>query len=346
MDSRIAELQAALRGRKLDYLIVSSEPNLLWLTGKNKLGATLLIPFRGEPTIISTEFEYLRIPKQLKLKMSHNWWRTIARNAHGRIGYEDDQLSEKTLLRARKIIKGKLVPASDILTRLRSIKTEEEIARIRKAAKVAVAGMTAVAKALRPGITERQLATVAEAAMRCAGADWYSFETILASGARTASPHEDVSDRKIGPKDLVVVDIGARVDGWCSDMTRTFCLKPGTKEREIYGTVLKMRAAELKKIKVGTKASAVDRAGRDVARKLGLHKAFTHGSGHGLGVEVHESPSFSPRSKYRLKPNMVFTIEPGLYFSGWGGVRIEDMFLLTKKGPRLLTNFPRKLIST
>lgn len=345
MNDRISELQHALRGRKLDFLIVSSDHNLLWLTGLWELGALLVVPARGEPTIISTEFEQVRIPKTFKLKISHKWWRTAAKmTGRSRIGYEDEEVSVSTMKKITKIVKGKLVPASDILTRLRSVKTYGEIKKTIKAAEIVVSGMKAVSKAIKPGVTERQLAAVAESTMRRAGADWYAFDTILASGERCASPHEGVSDRKVGPKDLVIVDIGAQVGGFCSDMTRTFCLKPGPKERRIYNTVLDMRAAALKKVKIGAQASVVDRASRDVARKLGLDKAFTHSLGHGTGVEIHESPSISKRSKDRLKPNMIFTIEPGLYFDGWGGVRIEDMFLLTKKGLKVLTNFPRKLI--
>ncbi len=345
MDNRISELQRALRARKLDFLIVSSKPNLLWLTGEWELGALLVIPARGEPTIISTEFEHARIPKTFLLKISHKWWRTVAKmTGRSRIGYEDDEISVSMMKRIQKIIKGKLVPASDIFTRMRSVKTCGEIKKTIKAANIVVSGMKAVAKAIRPGVTERQLAAVAESTMRRAGADRYSFDSIVASGDRCASPHMGVSDRKIGQKDLVIIDIGAQVEGLCSDMTRTFCLKPGQKERKVYNTVLAMRAAALKKVKVGAQAAAVDRAARDVARKLGLGKAFTHSLGHGTGVEIHESPSLSKRSKDRLKSGMIFTVEPGLYFSGWGGIRVEDMFLLTRKGLKLLTNYPRRLI--
>lgn len=343
MASRIEQLQAVMKRRRLNYLLVTSESNMRWLTGKC-LGAVLLLPAKGEPLVITSELEYPRVPKHLKTEISKDWWRTVAKLVQGRIGYEDEKFSVASLKRVQKRIKGKLIPASGILCHLRAAKRQDEIAKIKRAAKITVAGMLAVRRALRPGVTERQLAAIAETAMRRAGADWYAFDPMFAAGDHAAIPHAGVSDRKIRPNDLVIVDIGAVFAGWRADMSRTFCLRPGDKERKIHKTVLAMRAVALKKIRPGVKASAVDRAARDVARKLGLHKAFTHGLGHGVGVEVQESPSLTQKSKDKLKPGMVFTIEPGLYFAGWGGVRIEDTVLLTAKGPSLLTKFPRRLV--
>ncbi|MEM7820917.1 MAG: Xaa-Pro peptidase family protein [Candidatus Aenigmatarchaeota archaeon] len=347
MVSRVAQLQNALKKKRMDWLLVSSEPNIRWLTGESNLGATVIIPAKAEPIIITTEFERMRLPTGFRpyIVKKRNWWREISNIVgRGRVGYEDADLSVRQLQQARKYIKAKLVPASESITKLREVKTSDEVVKIKRALQITVAGMEAVRKALKPGITERELAAVAESAMRRAGAEWFAFDTIISSGPQSAIPHMGITDRKIRPHDLVIVDIGAKFDGWCADMTRTFCIKPGPKERTIYNTVLKMRATALKKIKVGQKAAVVDFAARDVARRLGLGKAFIHGLGHGVGVDIHESPSISEHSKDRLRPGMVFTIEPGLYFSGWGGVRIEDMFLLTASGPKLLTKFPHRLI--
>jgi Xaa-Pro aminopeptidase len=346
MGDRIAELQQALKKHRLNFMVVTSDANIRWLIGGPEISAVFVIPAKGEPMVITSDFERLRLPKNFKpLMAKRKWWRAIAKiTGRSRIGFEDAALSVRGFERARKFIKGKLIPASAVLTKLREVKSKDELAKIKKALSITEAGMEAGRRAIRPGITERQLAAVTESAMRRAGADWYAFDSIIASGPRTASPHQGIADRKIGLKDMIIIDIGAMVDGWCSDMTRTFCLKPGQKEKKIYETVLKMREAALKKIYVGQKASVVDGSARAVARKLGLEKAFTHGLGHGVGAEIHENPSVSQRSKDRFRKGNVFTIEPGLYFEGWGGVRIEDMFLLTRKGPVLLTKFPRRLI--
>jgi len=346
MGDRITELQQALKSRRLDFLIITSDANIRWLIGGPEISAVFVIPAKGEPIVITSDFERLRLPKNFKpLMVKTKWWQAIAKiTGRNRIGFEDATLSVRGFERAKKFIKGKLIPASVILTELREVKSKEELAKIKKALSITEAGMEAARKAIRQGITERQLAAVTESAMRRAGADWYAFDSIIVSGPRTASPHQSITDRKIGLKDTIIIDIGAMVGGWCSDMTRTFCLKPGSREKKIYGTVLKMREAALKKVRVGQKASVVDGSARAVAHKLGLEKAFTHGLGHGVGAEIHESPSLSQRSKDRFRQGNVFTIEPGLYFEGWGGVRIEDMFLLTRKGPVLLTKFPRRLV--
>lgn len=347
MDSHIADIQKAMKKKKLEWLLITSEPNLHWLTGEFDLDAVAAIPVKGDAVVITSELDRVRIPKKFKTEVAKKeFWHDVLKLG-GRcasVGYEDAKLSVRSFNKISKKLEGKLVPASDLLTQLREIKTNDEVTKIRKAAQITSLGMRAAAKAIRVGATERQVAAAAEAAMRRAGAEWFAFDTIVAAGEHAGVPHKTVTDRKIGKHDLVVVDIGARYNGYNADMTRTFCLKPGTKERAIYQTTLSMYMLAVKKIRPGVRASVLDKTARDVARKLRLHKAFIHSLGHGVGIDIHEGPSLSLRSHDKLKLGMIFTIEPGLYFDGWGGVRIEDTFLLTPAGPKLLTNFPRKLM--
>ena len=236
-----------------------------------------------------------------------------------------------------------------IVEQARMIKDASEIATLRDAANRLNEVMPAVLDSVRAGVTERRVAAVIESAMREAGYERPAFDTIVASGPHSAMPHYRAGMRTLAAGDLVVLDFGGVLDGYCSDLTRTVSIGPPAHEaRRVYDAVRDAHAAAVAAAKPGVDASAVDAAARDVLRERGLAEAFGHGTGHGLGLDVHEEPRIGkPRADVppvALAAGMVFTIEPGAYLSGFGGVRIEDDVLVTDRGCELLTSVPRDLL--
>jgi len=236
-----------------------------------------------------------------------------------------------------------------IVEQARMIKDASEIATLRDAANRLNEVMPAVLDSVRAGVTERRVAAVIESAMREAGYERPAFDTIVASGPHSAMPHYRAGMRTLTAGDLVVLDFGGVLDGYCSDLTRTVSIGPPAHEaRRVYDAVRDAHAAAVAAAKPGVDASAVDAAARDVLRERGLAEAFGHGTGHGLGLDVHEEPRIGkPRADVppvALAAGMVFTIEPGAYLSGFGGVRIEDDVLVTDRGCELLTSVPRDLL--
>ena len=236
-----------------------------------------------------------------------------------------------------------------IVEQARMIKDASEIATLRDAASRLNEVMPAVLDCVRAGVTERRVAAVIESAMRDAGYERPAFDTIVASGPHSAMPHYRAGMRTLTAGDLVVLDFGGVLDGYCSDLTRTVSIGPPAQEaRRVYDAVRDAHAAAVAAARPGVDASAVDAAARDVLRERGLAEAFGHGTGHGLGLDVHEEPRIGkPRADVppvALAPGMVFTIEPGAYLSGFGGVRIEDDVLVTDSGCELLTSIPRDFL--
>jgi Xaa-Pro aminopeptidase len=262
------------------------------------------------------------------------------------LGFESASLSYDAYTLVKKAVAPvRLRPAPGIVAGARLCKDFCEIERIRSSIKVMERGFKAVERFLRPGVTEREAALRAETSFKRNGADGTAFETIIASGERGALPHGLASDKRIKKGELVVVDMGVVKDGYNSDSTRTYCVGRATpRQREVHGTVLCAGLSAIEKIRAGVKASAVDRAARARIRKAGYGKYFSHATGHGVGLLVHEGPVLSKDSKDVLEEGMVVTVEPGIYIPGWGGVRIEDMVAVRKDGPELLTSTPRELI--
>jgi len=237
-----------------------------------------------------------------------------------------------------------------IVEQARMIKDESEVAILRDAAARLEQVMPAVLAAVRERKTERQIAGAIEAAMREAGYERLAFDTIVASGPHSAMPHYRAGTRALAAGDLLVLDFGGVLDGYCCDLTRTVSIGPPSREvRRVYDAVRDAHAAAVAAVRPGIETSAVDAAARDLLRARGLGDAFGHGTGHGLGLDVHEEPRIGkPRAdvpQVTLAPGMVFTIEPGAYLPGFGGVRIEDDVLVTDSGCELLTTLPRELLT-
>jgi Xaa-Pro aminopeptidase len=238
-----------------------------------------------------------------------------------------------------------LAPAYEVVETLRQVKDAEEIARIRAAAAISDLAFDHVLNLIHPGVPERDLALELEYFMRKHGSEREPFETIVASGARSAMPHGRASDKRLEVGDFVTFDFGACHGGYFSDLTRTVVLgKASDRQREIYGIVQEAQEAVLRAIRAGQSGKDVDAVARDLITARGFGEHFGHGTGHSLGRAVHDGGGLSVRSETILAPGMVMTVEPGIYLDGWGGVRIEDDVVVTENGCEILTHAPKQLI--
>jgi Xaa-Pro aminopeptidase len=232
-----------------------------------------------------------------------------------------------------------------IVSELRMAKDGDELARMTEAAALGNALFNAVLSHIQPGVPESEIAASLEFFARSMGAEAMSFETIVASGPRSALPHGRATAHKTPRNGFVTLDFGVILKGYCSDMTRTVCIgKAGRSERSAYDAVLEAQQAAVATVRPGVTCGEVDEAARSVLRKAGLDKYFTHSTGHGVGLEIHEPPRIARDQKQELKPGMVVTIEPGVYMPGRFGIRIEDMVAVTEKGAKILTPVTKALI--
>ena len=237
-----------------------------------------------------------------------------------------------------------LVATEDLVEGLRRVKDAGEIARIRAACSIADDALAAVLPGLAEHPTEREFALGLEVAMRQRGASGTSFDTIVASGPNGAKPHARPGDRRIEHGELVVIDFGCIVDGYCSDMTRTVSVgDPGAEARRLWDVVRASQQAGRDAVMAGVECAAVDRASRDVIDAAGWGELFSHGTGHGVGLEIHEAPRVAKTSSGTLEAGVVVTVEPGVYLPGIGGVRLEDTVVVTDAGAESLTSFPKSL---
>jgi len=272
-----------------------------------------------------------------------------------RLGFEAGGVSIKRYKEMEKAFRRVgLVPLDGLVEEMRIVKTEEEVSLIRKSAQICVAAFRFIKKRIRIGMKERIIACQLEYFMKKRGAEKPSFEIIVASGENTAYPHHQTGERKIRSGDCLLIDMGCVYKGYCSDLTRPLFLdiimnNPGEgiratlpfefkgKYKKIYQVVRKAQRAAIEKIRPGVKCSSIDSAARKAIARAGLGDYFIHKTGHGVGLDVHELPWVEENSKQVLKAGMVLTVEPGVYIPGFGGMRIEDMVLVTKKGYEVLT---------
>ncbi|HEV2689704.1 MAG TPA: aminopeptidase P family protein, partial [Bryobacteraceae bacterium] len=263
------------------------------------------------------------------------------------IGFEASRLVYDVYLRLKESLPlaASLKPLAPVIERLRLIKSPGEIEKIRRSVLTNSRAFENTVQRIRPGISESAIAARLEFEMRSLGAEKPAFETIVATGEHTALPHAQPSAQKAAVNELLLIDMGACQDGYMSDMTRMLCLgKPSPKTRKMYHAVLQSQQAALDAVRPGVTAGHVDRKARQVLESEGFGKEFTHSTGHGLGLEIHEPPRVGRRDKTRLEAGMVITIEPGAYVRGFGGVRIEDTVLVTRNGCEVLTPTSKELI--
>ena len=349
MRGRGDRLEVLLGERELDRLLVTDLTNVRYLTGfTGTNGACVCGPGLR---LFLTDFRYTeRAAAEVEgwepITVSGDWLQSIAERLEGRVGFEDDHLAVRSFGKLKeKLADGtEAVPAGGLVERLRRVKDEGELATIAAASELADEVWRWSLERGLAGRSEREVARAAEARIRELGGD-PSFPAIVAAGPNGALPHAEPGEREIGRGELVVFDMGAKLDGYCSDGTRTYATgDPGEVGREVYAVVLAAQLASLGAVKAGAKGEDVDAVARKLIDEAGYGKHFGHGLGHGVGLEVHEGPRLSPRSDDLLEPNEVVTVEPGIYLPGLGGVRIEDLAIVREDGVDLLTSFPKELI--
>jgi Xaa-Pro aminopeptidase len=270
----------------------------------------------------------------------------VVRTAGDGLGFEPAGLTWTDGQRLRTGLPGQaVVPAPPLVEELREVKDERELGAMREAARLAGEALAEVLAGLREGVTERQVAVRLELAMRRLGGDGLAFDTIVAFGEQAAEPHHRPGDRPLRAGDLVKLDFGPRVDGYCADMTRTVVLgRASQRQRDLYQLVREAQAAGLACLRAGVTAGEIDRACRQPIAEAGLGDSFPHPSGHGVGLEIHEAPALATNGVGRLSAGMAVTVEPGVYLSGRGGVRIEDTLVVRDGDPELLTLTTKQLV--
>jgi Xaa-Pro aminopeptidase len=264
-----------------------------------------------------------------------------------RVAIESEHLTVAQLDALKQALgKGvKVIPLAGTVGKLRALKDADEIELVRNAVELSSRLFRPLLKTLRPGVAELAVAARLEYMARKTGAERMSFETIVASGERSALPHGVASAAKLPSAGFVVLDYGVVADGYCSDMTRTVHFgKAPAEMRELYTAVLEAQLAAISAVRPGASTGEVDRAARMELKRAKLDRFFTHSTGHGVGLEIHESPRLAAREETILQPGMVITIEPGIYLPGRCGIRIEDMLLVTDRGYELLTPVSKELI--
>jgi Xaa-Pro aminopeptidase len=328
-------------------LLVTDLTNLRYLTGFDSSNAALLVRPNGATTLY-TDFRYAEAASAVpgvEVEMTkRSIMADVAERLKGKVQFEADVLpySEWELLSSGT---AKLVPTRGIVAEARAVKDDGEIAKLRKAARIADRAFEALTAETFVGRSEKEIAWRLHELLHAHGADALSFESIVASGPNGARPHARPTDRIVDRGTLVTVDWGARVDGYCSDCTRTVSTGGlAGRLREAYDVCLEAQKRACASIKAGMTGVDADAIARDPITDAGFGESFGHGLGHGVGLKVHEAPRLSTESTDTLEPGHVVTIEPGIYLQGVGGCRIEDLAVVREDGVELLTSFPKELI--
>ena len=352
---RLAAVRDRLARADLDGLLLTSLPNVRYLTGFSGTSALLFVTARE--CLLFTDFRYAaQVEEELgstttvRIEPTSLWaglWSWLAGlTGVERIGFESPHLTHRDFTRLlEQGARWHWRPASELVEALRAIKDAGEVAAIERAVAMAEAALQVTLPQIHPGMSELAVAGRLERALRDAGSEAFPFPTIVASGPRSALPHARAGDRPLRRGDLLLVDFGAVADGYCADLTRTVVVGPATAaQQEVHAIVREANHRASGAIRAGMTGMAADALARDYIASLGYGEAFGHSLGHGIGLEVHEAPRLARSVETALQPGSVVTIEPGIYREGWGGVRIEDDVLVTESGGRVLSSFPRDLL--
>ncbi|HEX2918541.1 MAG TPA: Xaa-Pro peptidase family protein [Edaphobacter sp.] len=339
-----------MKRSKLDALLITHLPDVRYLCGFTGSNAALVIT--GSRSVLFTDGRYTQqakdeasgtrvvIEKKPALTAACEW---LASSGITACGFDASVTTVSALDGMRKAVPAKMrrglfFPLEAPIANLRQVKDADEIRKMRQAAKLGCELFDGMLEYLRPGLTEIEVASTLEYRARQSGAEGMSFETIVASGPRSAMPHGRASVAKLPRRGFVTLDFGVVLDGYMSDMTRTVHLgKAQPEERDVYDAVLEAQEAAVAAIAPGVSAGEIDEAARGVLRRAGLDQWFTHSTGHGVGLEIHELPRLAAKLTQKLEAGMVITIEPGVYMPGKFGLRIEDMVLVTSGGHEILT---------
>jgi len=354
LKNRLQKLRQRLAEKEIDAILISQPENRYYLSGFDGSCGYLLITPRN--TILATDFRYLeqaktQAPDYEIFPITNDladWFpRLIAELDLKRLGFEAGHVTFAMHRKLTDILKPshlKLVPVDGLVESLRAIKEPEEIEFITKAAEITDNAFAYIEGIIHVGMSEQDVAWEIEKFLRENGSETIPFDVIVASGPNSALPHAKPSPRAIRSGEPVIIDMGARCEGYGSDLSRTIC--PGTQDdvfSKVYNAVLGAQLATLAIIKEGMTGEQADSLARTVIKQAGYSQAFGHGLGHGLGLAPHESPRLGPNSAELLTSGMVFTVEPGIYLTGWGGVRIEDVVLMDKDKPREISKASKEM---
>ncbi len=349
--ARADRLLALLTERELDSLLVTNLLNVRYLTGFTGTNGACLVS--AEERLFLTDFRYVeqareQVPDFERIDAGRDMLGDLAKRLRGRAGFDDEDLSVASHRKlAEKAPDGvELVPAGGLVERLRAVKDESEVASMRAAAELSTAAYESLHERGLVGRTEREVAVDLVRFMEDSGADGPSFPPIVASGAHGALPHAVPRDVEIPRDTLVVIDMGAIVDGYCSDCTRTLATGTlGDDALEIYELVLRAQGDSLAAARAGADCRAVDAVARELIDAAGHEEQFGHGLGHGVGLAVHEAPRLGKTAEGSLEAGNAVTVEPGVYVPGGVGVRIEDLVIVADGEPEILTGFPKQLVT-
>jgi len=347
--TRIANVRADMKSRKLDAYLVENRMDQYWLTGFTGEDGAVLLTQRQVILLTDGRFDEAAereapfARKVLRKKRTPDETAKEVRRARvQRLGFNPDHQTVRTHAELRKCVQPvKLAATSGLILDQRILKDAGEVEATRRAIRVAEEAFTELLAWIRPGVTEREIAARLEYEMANRGASGPSFPTIVACGSNSSLPHYEPGDRRTEPGVPILIDWGARVDWYCSDLTRMVWV--GTvppRFREIYGIALEAHDRAIAAIRPGLRAKEIDKVARDHITKAGYGAQFNHSLGHGLGLDIHEAPWVRKIGEEVLKPGMLFTVEPGIYLPGEGGVRVEDDVLVTEDGYEVLTSLP------
>lgn len=353
IDKRLEQLRLAMEANHIEALLITNEYNRKYVTGFTGSSGVVLVT--SDDILLFTDFRYI---EQASLEAPHcqivNHGTTLIQQIRERLAtvaikhlsFEAKHMTYDTYEAYQGVLgEIELVPSEGIVEQLREVKDEGELAILREAAILADDAFMYIIKHLKPGVSEQDIALKLEIFMRERGATSSSFATIVASGERSALPHGVASERLIGNNEFVTLDFGAYYKGYCSDITRTVVVGQATpKHKELYDIVLEAQMHALEHIKPGMSGQEADALTRDIIKRYGYGDHYGHGTGHGIGMEIHEAPRLSPTSDSVLAPGMTATVEPGIYIPSFGGVRIEDDIVITAHGAERLTLSTKELI--
>jgi len=351
---RIIALRKKLQADNLDGMVITHLNHIRYLTGFTGTAGLLVITARGADFFTDSRYTE-QAHKQVKgarvntiksdpISELKDFPQLNVKNR--KYAFSSEYLTVAQKEKFQKALPDSLfIPTDSILADLGWVKDNEEIINITKAVEISDLAFERILNMIVPGVRERELAAELEYQMAMLGSEKPAFETIVASGYRSAMPHGVASHKKVKKGDFITFDFGATVNGYVSDITRTVVVgKPTLKQKKIYDIVLRAQKSAIRKVRAGVMAKAVDAVARRVIEKAGYGKKFGHGTGHGIGYYVHVGPRVGTQSQDKLVVNNVITIEPGIYISGWGGVRIEDDVVVTRTGGRVLNKAPKNLL--